>query len=117
MKSKVVSVDEHGIQFDNGILLSSDHCNDCCESHYLDFEHISIEDFQDLQFDLSGDNFFNEIEDYGIELVPIVGHSVKIPGYGYNNGYYSSDLSLVLIKEGKILKEFDISDCQDITWE
>ena len=63
-------------------------------------------------FDLSGENFFKKIEGYGIELIPIEGHSVKIPGYASNNGYYSSDLALVIRKEG-VTKEFDITECQE----
>jgi len=105
------------IVFDNGYQLSADHSQDCCESHYLDFEHIGISEFEGLEFDISGDSFFNRIEDYGIELVPLKGYNVKIPGYGSNNGYYSSNLALVLTDEQyKTVKEFDISECQDINW-
>jgi hypothetical protein len=76
---------------------------------------ITIDDFEDLEFDLSNDKFFNKIPDYGIELIPIKGHSVKIPGHGYNNGYYGTNLSLVIEdSEGKTT-EFDITECQVIT--
>jgi hypothetical protein len=53
-----------------------------------------------------------KIEDYGIELIPVHGWSVKIPGYGSNNGYYSTNLSLVL-SDGR---EFDITECQEINY-
>jgi hypothetical protein len=111
---KVVKIDTDSIEFDNGVVLSSNHDQDCCESHYLSFSDLKLEDFENLHFDLSNDNFFTRIDGYGIELLPIKGHSVKVPGYGSNNGYYSSNLDLILT--GKDFnKTFDISDCQDIS--
>jgi len=113
-KVKVKYIND-GIMFDNGIFLSSDHTSDCCESHYLDFTHITIDEFEGLEFDLTQDDFFERIDDYGIALKPLNGHPVRIPGYGYNNGYYSSHLDLVLSDWKGFKKVFDISKCQDIT--
>lgn len=116
--AKVVEVrntDDGYIVFDNGYTLNSYHSQDCCESHSLDFEHISVEDFEGLEFDLSGEDFFKRIPDYGIELIPVKGWGVRIPGYGYNNGYYSSNLDLVLSDGKGNDKTFDISDCQEIS--
>lgn len=113
MKAKVVSLDSETVSFDNGWSLYSDHEGDCCENHWLSMEDLTLEDFEGLEFDLSNDDFFNRIEDYGIELVPIHGHSVKIPGYGSNNGYYSSNLSLVLYGDNKVQKEYNITECQN----
>lgn len=108
---KVISVDDlNGINFDNGINLNSNHDQDCCEQHFLSFQDININDFDNLEFDLTGD-FFERIEDYGIALKPIIGHPIRIPGYADNNGYYSSELTLVLSKEG-FKQTFDISECQ-----
>ena len=112
-KTKVIKVDSESIEFENGITLSSEHISDCCENHYLSFSDLTIADFEGLEFDLSNDNFFKRIEDYGIELIPINGHSVKVPGYGSNNGYYSSKLDLVISGNG-IEKSFDVSECQII---
>lgn len=112
---KVVRVDSDTIEFENGIRLFSDHCQDCCESHHLSFGDITLDDFNELEFDLTGEDFFKRIEDYGIELVPVSGWSVKIPGYGSNNGYYSSDLTLVITDGADFRKTFDISECQKIT--
>lgn len=62
---------------------------------------------------MTEEKFFKRIDGYGIELVPVHGWPVKIPGYGSNNGYYSSNMSLVL--NGIDFENFyDISDCQDI---
>ena len=111
---KVIKIMSDSIEFDNGIILSSDHAQDCSEHHYLCFEDLTGDDFEGLEFDLTTDNFFERIEDYGIQLNPISGHSVRLPGYGSNNGYYSSHLDLVLMDGNKVVKTFDISECQVI---
>jgi hypothetical protein len=110
MKTRVITVCSDQIGFDNGLVLSSDHQQDCCENHYLDFSNLELEDFEGLEFDLSSESFFERVEDYGIRLIPIDGHPVSVPGYGSNNGYYSSELSLTL-SDGR---SFDISECQVI---
>jgi hypothetical protein len=110
---KVTKVNIDQILFDNGVILTSDHYQDCCENHYLSMSDLTLKDFEGLEFDLSNDNFFNRIDGYGIELIPIKGHSVKIPGYGENNGYYSSNLKLVLSGNKDYNKEFDITECQN----
>lgn len=112
-KLKVVKVESELIKFDNGVKLFSDHQSDCCEQHYLSFADLTISDFEGLEFDLSNNGFFKKIQDYGIELIPVQGHSVKVPGYGYNNGYYSTNLVLCLSGNG-VNKEFDITECQVI---
>lgn len=113
-KVKVVKVNQGSILFDNGAMLYSNHDQDCCENHYLDFSDLTIDDFNGLEFNLESQAFFRGVEGYGIELIPINGHPVRVPGYGYNNGYYSSNLELVVEVESKIVKSFDISDCQAI---
>jgi len=116
MITKVVKIDADGLEFENGVKLYSDHSQDCCESHFLSFSDIKLDDFDGLEFDLSNDNFFTRIPDYGIQLNPIKGYPVRIPGYGSNNGYYSSNLDLVL-SDGKVFeKYYDISECQDIDY-
>lgn len=115
MKTKVLQVTQEYIEFDNGIKLYSDHDQDCCESHYLSFNDLTINDFDDLEFNLHDDNFFSKIEGYGISLNPLLGFPVRIPGYGSNNGYYSSNLKLVLSGDN-YNKTYDITECQDINW-
>jgi hypothetical protein len=108
---KVISVTDGDIEFDNGVSLSSYHENECCEDHYLDFSNITMQDFEGLIFDLSNDDFFERVPDFGIALKPTNGHPVRIPGYGYNNGYYSDNLALVLEGNG-VNRIFDITECQ-----
>lgn len=112
MKTKVIKIDSESIEFENGAQLYSYHDQDCCESHYLCFGDLEMSEFDGLEFDLSNDSFFKRIDGYGIELRPINGHSVKIAGYASNNGYYSSNLKLILIY-GRIRKEYDITECQN----
>jgi hypothetical protein len=111
-KVKAIRVDAESVEFENGITLTSYHGQDCCERHYLSFADLTIDDFSGILFDLSGESFFNRIKDYGIELVPIHGHSIKVPGYGYNNGCYSSDLDLMLSDNKGFEKYFCITECQ-----
>jgi hypothetical protein len=119
---KVISIDKNGIgtehygaiEFENGIKLYSFHDTECCEAHELNLKDLTLEEFDGLEFDLTNDNFFKRIPDYGIELIPIYGHSVKIAGHGYNNGYYSDQLELVIEQDGKEIKRYDITECQSI---
>ena len=116
MKAKVIKVNEDEIFFDNGFILTSEHEQDCCESYYLSFHDITIKDFEGLEFDLTEDNFFERIPDYGIALLPLNGFPVRIPGYGRNNGYYSSNMDLVLYSaDRKYTRTFNIIECQVIT--
>jgi hypothetical protein len=112
---KVVKINSDLLEFDNGMFLYSDHDQDCCESHYLSLSDLTLDDFKGLEFDLSNDDFFERIEDYGIALKPKNGHSVRIPGYGSNNGYYSSNLALIITNtDGQsVFKKYDITECQE----
>jgi len=108
---KVKAIDKDSITFDNGVILTSDHSQDCCESHYLDFSNLKLEDFEDLNFDIEKDDFFERVPNFGIRLLPTNGQPISIPGYGYNNGYYGSNIDLVL-SDGR---RFDVSECQVIS--
>lgn len=110
----VTHVDEDSIRFNDGSILSSDHLQDCCESHYLSFSDLELSDFDGLLFDISNNSFFERVPGYGIALLPKNGHPVRVPGYGSNNGYYSSNLTLVLIKDNIIIMSDDITECQVI---
>jgi hypothetical protein len=113
-KLKVVNIGSDAIEFENGVKLYSNHDSDCCESHELTLSDLTMADFEGLEFDLTNDGFFNRIPDYGIELIPLDGHSVKIAGHGYNTGYYSDQLDMIIEKDGKEIKRYDITECQDI---
>lgn len=112
---KVVKTDSDSLEFENGMQLYSNHDQECCENHYLSLSDLTLDDFKELEFDLSNDDFFERIEDYGIALKPKNGHLVRIPGYGSNNGYYSSNLHLIITNttgQG-VFKQYDIRECQE----
>lgn len=112
---KVVSIKNDIITFDNGAMLYSEHEQSCCESHYLSMKDLVLADFEGLEFNISNDKFFERIKGYGIALIPLNGHPVRIPGYGYNNGFYSSNLALVLEFSNGSRREYDVTYCQDIS--
>lgn len=113
--SKIVKIDNEQVTFDDGFTLSSEHQSDCCEHHWLDFSGLELADVDKLDFDIYG-TFFERVEDFGIKLIPTNGLPVPVPGYGSNNGYYSSDLYLVVMDaDGCEVSSFDISDCQEIS--
>ena len=111
---KVVAVKFEGILFENDVFLYDYHDTSCCESHQLYFQDLILADFEGLEFDLSNDKFFKRIDGYGIELIPIKGFPIRIAGHGSNNGWYSSDLTLILKDSNGDCKKFDITECQDI---
>ena len=115
MKTKAIEIKEDVLFFDNGQKLKGHHDQDCCEHHWLSMENLSIDDFKGLEFDLSNDRFFERVVDYGIRLIPVNGFPISIPGYGSNNGYYSSNLDLIVTNNKGLETFYDITECQDYT--
>lgn len=113
--SKVIEIDKstQRLIFDDGSILYSEHQSDCCEWHEITLNDLELSDFEGLDFNLRSETLISRIEGYGIELNPMHGHSVKIPAHGSNNGYYSSNLDLIIESNGVVIK-YDISECQDI---
>lgn len=97
---------------ENGYELSSEHESDCCETHDLSF--TDAEGLIGFPIDLDSE-WFKRIDGYGLELVPAdARHPCRVPGYGSNNGYYGTNIDLVLRLHGRILQTFDVSECQKI---
>ncbi len=115
MKTKIEIITNDCIVFENGCKLSSYHPSDCCEHHYLDFSGLDLLECEDMEFDLDDENFFTRIDGYGIALNSTNNFPLRIPGYGSNNGYYSSELNLVLTDSNGVDKYFDITYCQEIS--
>ena len=112
-KAKVVKVGDYGITFDNDLELSAYHADECCEIHELYFKDLVLDEFKDLEFDLTDEKFFKRVAGYGIELLPLVGWPVRVAGHGYNNGFYSDKLELIL--SGKDFKKvYNITECQEV---
>jgi hypothetical protein len=117
MKAKIVKIHKNYLEFDTGHTLHSFHEQDCCEIHYVDFDYMKLEDVQDLVFDISSSNFIEPVAKYGVRLAPTNNFPVSVPGYGENNGYYSTHLALILRDaEGKEIWNLNISECQSIEY-
>jgi hypothetical protein len=104
------------ISFDCGLSIVFERDSDMGASANFDLEHIGMQDFEGLEFDLSDDKFFRKIEGYGIELIPTNGHSVKIPGYAVVDGYYSCNLYMELRKDyelfsGQLVESYMLNEC------
>lgn len=65
---KVVKISPRSILFEGGFQLTCVHERECCEQHYLDFDQISLLDFEGLDFDIFSCNFIRKIPGYGIGL-------------------------------------------------
>jgi hypothetical protein len=92
MSYKIKEINDEGILFENGAKIFDKHEQDWCEIVYASWQ----EGLQDTYFEKQE---FDEIE---IELVKNYG--IRINGYGvpcYNiqNGYYSSELTIVFQKQ------------------
>lgn len=114
--------DDSKVIFENGYTLYSDHDQDCCEWHYLDFTMLKNYNIgtatgkkiniYEQKFDFSKGIPFTRVKKVGILLIDTEGNKYLINGYGYNNGYYSDDIKLVLTK-GKLIKyRYDVTSCQ-----
>lgn len=113
MAVSVIAVEQNRLMFSDGSMLYSNHEQDCCEEHFISFKDLDISDFSGLEFDLSSDAFLEKIPGYGVALRPLNGHPVRVPGYGFNNGFYSDKLTLV-VERGEYKKMYIITECQFI---
>lgn len=122
---RIAEIDDEYIVLENDnkekLRISGYHCQSCCEEHYLDFSGIEelVEDGMLFCVDTENpESFFCRVEDFGIRLLPTNSHPVSVPGYGSNNGYYSSDLYLTVedLRFHKEVLRVDVSECQDINW-
>lgn len=109
--SKIVKVSDSGLELDCGTRIYDYHPQDCCEQHYLDWSAVDPSDLVGKEIHL--DDFFERVDGYGIRIKVVGDHPVAVAGYGDNNGYYSSEILLVVDKPGLTPVEYDISECQE----
>ena len=109
----IAEVNEEGIIFSNGAMLSHYHESDCCESVYADWKY------------LIGEEFPNNITHIKIQIVPESGfrlilltsdsegdytpYQFYVPCYNIQNGYYSNALALTIGIQG-VVTLIDISE-------
>lgn len=98
---KIKEITSGHIEFDNGEVITFEHCQDCCEDNYADFEQLddiarATEFESPLQFEKvenAGFRFGNE------------GRMFFVPCYSDQNGYYSSDLQIYY--KGNLVVDLD----------
>ena len=117
---KIKEINEEKIVFDNGYELEYYHEQDCCEHVYADFEvlkdyNVSTKtgktiNIKDIDFKETLVGLIDGIKEQGFNMISKIEEKFFIPCYNSQNGYYSSNLRLILNKEkGKEI--MDISDC------
>ena len=96
------------------IILNGEHNQDCCEHVYADFK--TLKDYLPQLKEIYKKLIIKGVPEMGIMLCfePDYGHTEKvfIPCYNDQNGYYSSDLELV-IKHNDLSKKVDISEYKE----
>ena len=120
---KIRRIEEERIIFDDDSVLESYHSQCCCEEHYLDFNMLKDYNISpktgkpiniyECEFDFSKGVTFKRIVGMGILLLDVEGNAYLVNGYGYNNGYYSDEITLVYRKD-KEEHRYDVSECQVI---
>jgi hypothetical protein len=118
---KLKTVQEEYIIFDNGTTVTTEHFQECCESHYADFSvlyHYNVDtktgktiQMNQVEFPEDLINSIVLVKDMGFNLIAKNGSVFFIPCYADNNGYYNSDLTLVICNNEKT-QTLDIQDCQ-----
>ena len=93
---KIKTVDEERILFDNGMEITFDHEQDCCECNYADFESLDTI-VRETEFD---ENLaFEVIEDAGFRFGNLPQKMFFVPCYSEQNGYYSTDIDIYFNQE------------------
>lgn len=117
---KIKEINEEKIVFDNGYELEYYHEQDCCEHVYADFGvlkdyNISTKtgktiNIKDIDFKETLLELIDGIKGQGFNMISKIEEKFFVPCYNSQNGYYSSELRLILYKEkGKEI--MDITDC------
>lgn len=104
---KIIKIDYDGLVFDNGTIVSHYHSQDCCENVYADWASLKDQGLEDVEFN---DVVIEKVAGSGFRLVAANKNAYFVPCYNYQNGYYSSNLTLIIKSNGEI-KEISISDC------
>lgn len=117
---KIKEIIEDYIVFDNGYELRAYHKQDCCENVYADFEilkdyNVSTKTgktikIQEIDFEETLEQLIQGIDGQGFNMISKIGEKFFVPCYNSQNGYYSSDLELILCKSENLREVLDISD-------
>lgn len=116
---KIKQINEDEIVFDNNYKLRYYHEQDCCESVYADFEmlknyNVSVKtgkniNIKEIEFVETLGALVEGVTGAGFNIISIIGEKFFVPCYSQQNGYYSSNLELILDKD-KTQEVMDISE-------
>ena len=116
---KIVKITDEEIKFDNGYILRYFHEQDCCEHVYADFRVLNTYNvstktgkkihIKNIDFEESIKNLIEGIENAGFNMISKIGEKFFVPCYNEQNGYYGSDLELILTVNDNIFESYDIS--------
>ena len=105
---KIKEIKESEIIFDNGYIMSDYHEQDCCENVYADFKTLKTYNvstktgkeikINEIEFEEDIEKHLEYIENMGFNIISKIGEKFFIPCYNSQNGYYSSDLELIIRK-------------------
>lgn len=87
---KIIKLNQDELVFDNGMIISYDHCQSCCEHNYADFKQI-----EQLALNTNFDEnlIFEAVQDSGFRF----GNPNKmffIPCYSEQNGCYTTEIDI-----------------------
>lgn len=102
------------LEDDKKLTFSTYHQQDCCENVYGDFSIAKYHESELVGKTLSRVEV-KSVKGMGFLLcfnVSLASSKIFIPCYNYQNGYYSSDLELVINDNG-VKIEVDITDCTE----
>lgn len=116
---KIKNITESNIIFDNGYELEAFHDRDCCEDVYADFSVLQSYNvsnitgdtinIREIDFEENLNKLVKGIEGQGFNLISKIGENFFVPCYNEQNGYYSSNLTLILHKQEE-KETLDITD-------
>lgn len=117
---KILYITDEKIIFDNGYILKYYHEQDCCENVYADFEILNTYNLstktgkeiniKEIDFEEDMQHLIEGIKDTGFNMISKIGEKFFIPCYNEQNGYYGSNLELILIKNDRTYESFNISE-------
>lgn len=93
---KVILSEEGTLKFDNGLILESNHRQECCEYNYLDFEQLPVG--TELPT-MTAKEFAKaiKIKSDGFSIKDIHGIPKWVQARSDQNGFYSNEVDLIIM--------------------
>lgn len=91
--AKIIKAEENELRFNDGTVITCDHCQDCCEYNYAKFD-----DIDDIcrATDFDTNNLVFEACEYGFRFGNLPAKMFFVPCYSDQNGYYSDEVDVYL---------------------